>query len=137
MTANNSYNPYLMCLINATEAEDGELTGDHDLINAEGPQLECVLPVFCLIVGRNGATWFYLLAINWSCETWGSQAWVLFELCHIAIISFHPSLSRRYISSSLCDDSLLTLRQSNLKNRNLFPFTALCSCKMTAVISES
>lgn len=40
-----------MCLINAVEAEDRELTGDHDFINAQGPQLECVLPVFCLMEG--------------------------------------------------------------------------------------
>lgn len=132
MTANSSYNPYLRCLINTLEDEDGELTGDHDFINSEGPQLQCVLPVFCLMVGR-----FYLLVVNWSCETWGSQAGVLSELCHVVIMSFHPSLSRRHISSSRCDDRLLTLTQSNLTHRNLFPFTALCSCNMTAVISES
>ncbi|XP_058696545.1 glucosylceramide transporter ABCA12 [Poecile atricapillus] len=32
VTANNSYNPYLMCLINAMEAEDGELTENITLL---------------------------------------------------------------------------------------------------------
>ncbi|XP_041316146.1 ATP-binding cassette sub-family A member 12 [Pyrgilauda ruficollis] len=32
MTANNSYNPYLMCLINSAEAEDGELTENITLL---------------------------------------------------------------------------------------------------------
>lgn len=136
MTANSSYNPYLMCLINAAEAEDGELTGDHDFINAQGASAG-TCPACVFSNGRNGATWFYLLAINWSCEMWGRQTEVLFELCHIVIVSFHASLSRRHISSPRCDDRLLTRRQSNLTNRNLFPFTALCSCNTTAVISES
>lgn len=43
---NNSYNPYLMCLINAAEIEDRKLTGNHDFINVLGPQLEYVVPVF-------------------------------------------------------------------------------------------
>lgn len=77
MTVNNSYNPYLMCLINATEVEDSKLTGNHDFINVVGPQMQCVcaclFKVFCLMVGRNGATCFHLLAINCSCETSGSQ----------------------------------------------------------------
>lgn len=46
VTANNSYSPYLMCLINATETEDSKLTGNHDFINVVGPQLEYVVPVF-------------------------------------------------------------------------------------------
>lgn len=46
VTANNSYSPYLMCLINATETEDSKLTGNHDFINIVGPQLEYVVPVF-------------------------------------------------------------------------------------------
>nr|XP_054492464.1 glucosylceramide transporter ABCA12 [Agelaius phoeniceus] len=32
VTANNSYNPYLMCLINSAEAEDGELTENITLL---------------------------------------------------------------------------------------------------------
>uniref|UniRef100_A0A8C6ZDT4 ATP binding cassette subfamily A member 12 n=1 Tax=Nothoprocta perdicaria TaxID=30464 RepID=A0A8C6ZDT4_NOTPE len=41
MTVNSSYNPYLMCLINATETEDSNLTGNHDFINVVAPWLEC------------------------------------------------------------------------------------------------
>ncbi|XP_014165755.1 ATP-binding cassette sub-family A member 12 [Geospiza fortis] len=42
VTVNNSYNPYLMCLINSAEAEDGELTGDHDFINALEEKMDTV-----------------------------------------------------------------------------------------------
>lgn len=51
VTVNNSYNHYLMCLINATEVEDSKLTGNRDFINVVGPQLEYVVPVFSKYFG--------------------------------------------------------------------------------------
>lgn len=137
VTANNSYNPYLMCLINATEVEDSELTGNHDSINVVGPQLQyvCVwlFKGFCVMVGRNSATCFHLLAINCSCEALGSQT----PLC-LSYVTLWICFPSSYIQKARVLFSVMTgcwhSDNESLWIETYFPFQALCTLKMTAVI---